>query len=163
MGLCKACGFCHPQPGKKTCRFSNDARERAKQGGDEDNWKDYLDLDTLVGFPQDEKPGVKTETGAEGMSVAVQDQLNTLNTRMNDLADQFKAFLSLKGHMPVSTPSIGVPLPPISVPTAPLSLILYLSRVVRLCLSLQVRSRLCLSQRVHPPRQSSCQQHPEQA
>lgn len=47
MGKCEVCEYHHPHPGKGTCRFYKDANERACLAGAEEDWKLYLDIDTL--------------------------------------------------------------------------------------------------------------------
>lgn len=47
MGKCDIFEYYHPHPGKETCRFHKDAREKARSAGDENSWKLYLDTDTL--------------------------------------------------------------------------------------------------------------------
>ena len=59
MKLCMLCEYTHPQAGTKSCRFVTDAKEKCKQAEDlPDNWKNYLDTETLEGF-------TKTETHEE--------------------------------------------------------------------------------------------------
>lgn len=99
MGKCKACDYHHPYPAETSCRFVKDAKEKAKQAGNEDAFETFLDLDTLIELQSVELkfPGV-SESGETKplVGAALQaDQLNALNKRMDDLTNQFKALLDL--------------------------------------------------------------------
>lgn len=81
MGKCGACGYYHPQPGEKSCRFWKEARERAKNAGEEQAWADYLDTDTLEGLQEMELKSldVKPPVHCSEDKAKMQDQLDSLS------------------------------------------------------------------------------------
>lgn len=59
MGKCGSCGYSHPHPGEKSCRFSKDAHEKCKEAGvEETRWREFLDLDTLQELAKSESRDV---------------------------------------------------------------------------------------------------------
>lgn len=104
MGKCKVCDYCHPQPGEKTCRFATDAINKAKNAGEEELWRNYLDTTTLNTFPQD----VKTEHGGAGAVVSdteLRDRMDELVKRFDDMSSQFKTVLQRLPANPTATAS----------------------------------------------------------
>lgn len=118
MGKCNACGFLHPYPGDHTCRFYKEAREKAKQAGDEESWKLYLDIETLENFQAVEEAKSKLQKGEDGsadikpvLPPPHDDRIADLTRRMDDLATQVKMLVSTH----VSVAAASSPSPPLAM------------------------------------------------
>lgn len=90
-GKCGACGYCHPQLGDKSFQFWKEAREKTKKAGTEQAWVDYLDTGTLEGLQETEliSLDVKPPVNVDEDKARMQDQLDSLTSKMDTLTSQF--------------------------------------------------------------------------
>lgn len=97
-----------PHPGETTCRFLKDARDKAKKAGAEEEWHQYLDIDTLEKFQAAEKQ----DTGTVKIEPTdTQSQMDAMKQKLDDLSSQFRAFLSLQsqGQPPMAATGVTPP------------------------------------------------------
>lgn len=119
MSKCNACGYFHPQPGDKSCRFYKEVREKAKKAGQEQAWAGYLDTDTLEGLQETELKGMDVKPpSSEGEEKArMQNQLDSLASKMDNLTSQFRALLSPPVPLQQSQSPFSVPGSMVTPPT----------------------------------------------
>lgn len=118
MGKCGACGYSHPHPGEKNCRFTKDAKEKCKDAGIEDSrWGEFLDVDTLQELTKSEgdDTGLASYLTVDDLKLLQQsdkdqkDQLFKLQKDVTKLTSQLGSFLSIHGP-PVRAPAATAPL-----------------------------------------------------
>lgn len=127
MGKCAACGYAHPHPGDKSCKYSNEAREKCKSAGEpETKWQEFLDIDTLEQIAKSELSKHGTYLTSDDLKLlrqADEDQKNQLRKLQHDMADissKLGSLLTLHAppaHTPVPTPSVVTGVTPVTTTT----------------------------------------------
>lgn len=128
MGKCAACGFPHPHPGEKSCKYSKDAKEKCKAAGEsEGRWREFLDLETLNTIAKSEGPG--SYLTVDDLKILKQadeeqkEQLSRLQKDMAKITSQLGSLLSLH-PAPVAPAAAAVTVTapdPFTLPLAPVS------------------------------------------
>lgn len=132
MGKCGSCGYSHPHPGEKSCRFSKDAQEKCREAGvEETRWKEFLDVDTLQEIAKSEGHIDSSQfVSLRDFNIMKQAeldrkaQMDKMEHDMSRLADQMTNLLSsIPSH--AVTPATGIapaPLVPTPVSAIPVTL-----------------------------------------
>lgn len=115
MGKCNACWYHNLHPGDQSCRFVKDAKERAKEAGNEEDWKLYLDTDVLDGLQAAEETKSQASKGTEGgldikpvLPSSPEEQMLDLRKRMDSLTLQMQDFLKAQSRLPLPVPPAPV-------------------------------------------------------